>query len=444
MNPIFVPRIDRIALRTDQSKVDPATGYLHIDGTSSLVGVLEYGLADGAPSDDHFEFVPRSTLSDPTFLAAMTTIPVTMGHPPVMLDATNTDRYAVGWVKRAWMDGDRLRVSMVITKDSAIRAIQDGVNQLSLGYHVRLEEKPGTFQGKPYRFVQAERLPNHQGVVDVARAGPSAKVDRADGRSLGGWTSRMDALRVSTTRQDTNMDEVEVEIGGVRYMVPAPVASALNAANEKAGAGGEPTGDADPPSNPPAPTQSGDEGNHGNDRDRGDGRRNGGRQRSDGSPGVTHEELEAWGTTFLGKLDERLETREGKRDAAAKARAELVAAATPVLPNSYKFDGKSDADVMLDAICEAQPDLKTEAEAIRGDAAALGGMFRAAVKLGKRDSSTGTKLNQDAHAGDPVEAARERQAQRRRDASHGTVTSIAEARKRNDEARRAAAGKGGK
>ena len=405
--PVYVPRIDRWSIKLDAFSVDPTTGYLTVDGTASRVGVLEYGLADGAPQDEWFELVPESTLRNDEFLAMMQSIPFTMGHPPVMLDSDNTGKYQVGSVKRAWVDGDDLRVTIQVTDADAIKAMKEGVRELSLGYHAKLDETPGKFRGRIYHASQVGRRPNHLAGVDFARAGRGAKVDRLDSA----WAPRVDGLRISK-RQDQTMEEVEIEIGGVRYKVPKAVADQLTQLQEKVASDNPaPAADGDNTDNPPpvAPSKDadGDDDDKTEDAPRGD--------------GVTTAQLDARLDTFADTLLDKMDGRRRKDAQQAEARASLIERAKPALPESFKTDRKTTADIMAAAIVEAQPEFKPAVEAAKKDEKILTGLFEAALvtsrtqvgspKVGKLDSGSQR---------DPVEAARLRQNQRRVDASKTT------------------------
>lgn len=435
----FVPRIDRWVFKIDRSTVDPETGFLVVDGTASRVGVLEYGKADGAPQDPWFELVPLSTLSNQTLLDSMAGLPITLGHPDELLTSANTDGIAKGAVVRAWMDGDLQRVRMSIWDAATIQGMRDGTRELSLGYHTRLNSTPGTFRGKQFHATQDERKTNHLAIIDFARAGPSAVVDKFDSRPISAaWSARADSLRVCRQRQDADqMDDVEIEIGGVKYMVPAPVAEKIEA--DRAALEAKPVGDekdekggdGDPPPTPPAASDEKDDEKDKDDKD--DEKDEGSGSRGDSAP-LTRAHLDQFASYYSTKLLGDMDKRRTDQAAAAESRATLCAKASAVLPEAYKTDGKDEREIMYDGIVAVCPDLKPLATAAREDAAKLAGMFETALAMGRSDSSPGSlKFDSTAEDRDPVSAARTRQDERRKDASnHRGVISIAGARARND------------
>ncbi len=427
----FVARIDRWTLRIDKFTVDPVTGYLTVDGTASRVGVLEYGEMDGVPNAPWFELVPLETLNNDSFLAAMQSLPITLGHPPIMLDAANTRSYQRGTVTRSWMDGDDQRVRMLFTDADTIAAIRDGTKELSLGYLAKLDETPGKFRGRAYNASQIERRPNHLAIVDLARAGHGAKIDRMDGALY----PRVDGLRVS------KMDEVEVEIGGVRYKVAQPVADQLAALQEKVAAGDKPAGDADGDTsdnagadgaaNPASDEKDEKDEKDGNDAPRGDA----------APAGITEAQLDARLDAFSTKLIDKMGAQRRKDAQAAEVRATLIERATKVLPESFKCDGKSTSDIMAAAVIEAAPDLKAAVEGARKDEKILTGLFEAAMIVSRPIDGTPPRVgNMDSGSqSDPIEAARLRQSERRDVASRTiNVIGFEAARQRQDAAAKAA------
>lgn len=436
---LFVPRIDRWIFTIDRVTTDPETGWLVVDGTASRVGVLEYGKADGAPQDPWFELVPLSTLSNQTLLDSMVGLPITVGHPPELLTAANTKDYAKGTIVRAWMDGDLQRVRMSIWDADAIQGMRDGVRELSLGYHTQLDETPGTWQGKKYDAIQDARKANHLAIIDFARAGPDAKVDRFDSSPSSAWTARADSLRISRQCKD-EMDEVEIEIAGVKHMVPAAVAeemAANRAALEK-----KSTDDGDPPVTPPDASGEKDKGDEKDDekddddeKDKGDEKDKAGTSgaRGDTAP-LTIAKLDSWGDKFTEGLMVKMDARRDAQTKAAEVRADMCTRASKVLPESYKTDGKSEEQIMFDGIVAVAPDLKALATEARSDAATLRGMFTTALAMNRSSESPGKlKFDTSGEERDPVNASKARQDQRRIDASKTTnVIGFEAARQRMD------------
>jgi hypothetical protein len=165
-------RTDSIRFDFSSARVDESTGWWRVDGTAALEGVLAY------PGRN--EFVPAATLaaSAPSIIG----MPVIVRHPSngKLLDVKNTRDYQGGSVTAARMDGGKLRVELLLTDERAISAVQSGVDELSPGYDVAVEEKSGEFNGERYDAVQVSRKYNHLALVDRARGGREARLDEDD------------------------------------------------------------------------------------------------------------------------------------------------------------------------------------------------------------------------------------------------------------------------
>ncbi len=243
------------------------------------------------------------------------------------------------------------------------------------------------------------------------------------------------------------MDEVEIEIGGVRYTVPKPVADQLTALQEKVAAGDKPAGDADGDTSDNAGADGAAKPASDKDDDKDDKDDNKDAPRGDAAPaGITPAELDARLDAFAGTLIGKMGEQRRKDAQAAEARATLIERATKVLPAAYKCDGKSMADIMAKATIEAAPDLKAAVEASRKDEGVLKGLFEAAMVIARPTDGTPLNLGKmdSGSQSDPIEAARQRQSDRRDAASKTTnVIGFEAARQRQDAAAKAA-GEGAK
>lgn len=105
--------------------------------------------------------------------------PVTLGHPDVPVTADNWKEHARGWTgDEVSIEGDVVRVPMLLADAEAIRAVEAGTRQLSMGYDVELEWTPGTSpSGETYDAIQRSIRGNHVALVDAARGGPELTVD---------------------------------------------------------------------------------------------------------------------------------------------------------------------------------------------------------------------------------------------------------------------------
>jgi hypothetical protein len=104
--------------------------------------------------------------------------PITLDHPPMMVDADNWDQYAVGHTgDDVVRDGDHVRVPMVIMDAKAIKAIEGGHKELSVGYSTELKWGKGrTPAGEIYDAKQTAIRGNHLAVVPSARGGSRLRI----------------------------------------------------------------------------------------------------------------------------------------------------------------------------------------------------------------------------------------------------------------------------
>lgn len=199
------------------SKMDD-NGFLRIDGVAAHVGILEYMDDDGSIIR---EFVPEETLFEPASLASLAGAPVTLQHPPEMVSPSNYSKYSQGSVNGSpSRTDDNLDVSMSVIGNDALHAVESGVNELSPGYSVDIDETPGEWNGQPYDRVQRNRRYNHLAIVDDARGGSICSL-RFDG--------------IVPTNEDIKMTQIKLPGGGTVEVADAATAATINAALAKQG-----------------------------------------------------------------------------------------------------------------------------------------------------------------------------------------------------------------
>lgn len=181
-------RTDRAQLRTDlrppQRRADGSTLY---HGAPTRAGVFEYELEDGTKRR---EYRPPEEVSDPESLESLHFAPVVAyEHTPkgeARKRSVGTVGQDVEWVP----DAEEVQASFVVRDDAVNQDIAAGMQELSCGYDVDLEETPGvTPHGERYDAIQrgmpradGKRGPivyEHLAIVPSGRAGPSVRL-RAD------------------------------------------------------------------------------------------------------------------------------------------------------------------------------------------------------------------------------------------------------------------------
>jgi hypothetical protein len=369
---MIATRIDHWRLDASTMQVDPETGWLTMDGTAALVGVMDYG--------EQMEFVPESTLADSESLLAA---PLTVQHPPKNLDLETTRKYQVGTVLSAGLDGEKLRVRIRVTDSEAVAAIQSGTRELSPGYQVELDPSPGVWAGQKYDAIQTKRRYNHLALVDAARGGRQARLDswRADGALI----QRTDSMETVT-------------IDGVEFQVPPEVAAIVTAwqasqapaadAEESAvdAAGATAPASAAPPAHA-APAA--------------------GKTPSSITVKMDEDSIAAKVEARMMKAlrqDRELE----RRDAAVLG--ETIAMVRPLLPQSYRVDGKDAGTLIADALVAKKPELAGWVKKNRTDGSMLRGALDMLLTGEKPIESGGDESHTDSE--DPVSAAQGKQTAR--------------------------------
>ena len=160
-------------------------GGLCVPAVLTRTGVFEYHTADGqtvreyrSPAEvfkaDALDTIKNSTL--------------TLDHPPQPVAPDNFRMVVQGHVgDDVRNDNGQVVASVYIQDQQAIRAIEAGRRDISLGYHCDVDETPGivpageTDAGKPYDRRQTNLQYNHTALVDHGRAGVARlRLDSAD------------------------------------------------------------------------------------------------------------------------------------------------------------------------------------------------------------------------------------------------------------------------
>ena len=111
-------------------------------------------------------------------LESLKQIPITVEHPTVLVDATNAKNLSVGLTgETVTVDGENIKTTVTITALDGINAVDNGKEELSLGYTLDLEEEQGIYNGQPYTHRQKNIRYNHLAIVERGRAGANARLN---------------------------------------------------------------------------------------------------------------------------------------------------------------------------------------------------------------------------------------------------------------------------
>ena len=206
-------RLDRATL---QEKLERTReGYLRGYVVVTRTGVLDYYNADGSPRR---ELRHPDDVFQGDSLTSMKMIPVTLDHPSEgLVNADNFKRLGVGYAgEGVKIEGQFIKLPVVITDKAAIQAVDAGKREVSLGYTVQLLKEDGSYNGERYDYRQTNIKYNHLAIVSKARAGAQARLN-------------LDGSEILITDQgsEENMTLVTVNVDGLNYQAAPEVERAL-------------------------------------------------------------------------------------------------------------------------------------------------------------------------------------------------------------------------
>lgn len=160
-------------------------GFIHIKKNPiSKVGVFPYMgkniSAECEPNKVYWVYRPAEELSKPETIESFRNIPIIDDHTMIGKGAMPAERKGVDGVTGAnvTQEGDFLFADLHIYSDTLKRKIDtNGKKELSMGYRVGYYEPAnGTFNGKPYDFIQRDLRGNHIALVQEGRMGKEVAV----------------------------------------------------------------------------------------------------------------------------------------------------------------------------------------------------------------------------------------------------------------------------
>jgi uncharacterized protein len=160
-------------------------GHIRFDCYATRTGVFRYRNEDGS---ERLELRHPDDVFHPDHLASLGGLPETLSHPPVLVTPDNFQQYGVGVV------GDEVDISTNpyirlignVQRADAIKAIDQGIREISLGYTCDVEEVAGVYNGEAYTHRQRNLRGNHMAIVPKGRAGKDCaiRVDGVDGVAI--------------------------------------------------------------------------------------------------------------------------------------------------------------------------------------------------------------------------------------------------------------------
>lgn len=150
-------------------------GYLVAHPRVARTGVQTYrGFELGRDDMEHVRvYRPDTEVFANGAFRSFTHRPVTIEHPPVLVDSSNWKKYAVGYTgDEVVRDGQFVRVPLMLLDSKAIDEVNSGRSELSAGYTMSLDWTPGKAPtGEAYDAIQQSIRINHVAITKSARGG---------------------------------------------------------------------------------------------------------------------------------------------------------------------------------------------------------------------------------------------------------------------------------
>lgn len=180
-------------------------GYLVASVLCARTGIQDYlGAEVGRPEIPVVHvYRPESAVFAKDSLSTFVGKPATNDHPPEPVTADNWRQYAVGSIgEEVLREGEYIRVPITLMDAAAIKAVQDGKREISMGYEMDLTWESGqTPDGHAYDAVMSNLRMNHLAIVDRGRAGSKARIGDESLKPWGAAPLAIDGKSPMTTRK---------------------------------------------------------------------------------------------------------------------------------------------------------------------------------------------------------------------------------------------------
>lgn len=196
-------RFDRAVIAPDW--VETPEGFLRIRATFARTGCQTYRNDDGT---QRVEYRSEAEVARKDALLSLGGLPVTLEHPPTLLNPDNARQYQRGSSGTVVnYDNGFVTGTVTLTDREAIDAVRRGdARELSVGYRCDYDATPGVApDGTRFDGQQRAVSGNHHALTRKARGGSEIRLhfDSADGEELPGaaiWTA-VDPLSPPTTEE---------------------------------------------------------------------------------------------------------------------------------------------------------------------------------------------------------------------------------------------------
>lgn len=149
-------------------------GYLVANAKIARIGIQEYPNPDGTVRR---EFRPPEEVANRDSLKTLCDLPISIEHPPAMLDSSNARQFAVGWNGSVSYDSGFVSTKVKLIDQHAVKnALDGGRIELSVGYITKLDWTPGVWEGQRYDAIQRNIKGNHIALTVKARGGADLRL----------------------------------------------------------------------------------------------------------------------------------------------------------------------------------------------------------------------------------------------------------------------------
>lgn len=149
-------------------------GYLVANAKIARIGIQEYPNPDGTMRR---EFRPPEEVASRDSLKTLCDLPISIEHPPAMLDSSNARQFAVGWNGSVSYDNGFVSTKVKLIDQHAVKnALDGGRIELSVGYITKLDWTPGVWEGQRYDAIQRQIKGNHIALTVKARGGSDLRL----------------------------------------------------------------------------------------------------------------------------------------------------------------------------------------------------------------------------------------------------------------------------
>ena len=200
-------------------------GYLRVKARIARTGIQSYTDANGGI---RLEYRPEEEVAANAALDSFREKCVTKEHPPVLLDASNTKDYAIGFTSAdvSYSEGFVESTLTVTDKETIDEIMRGNVREVSCGYKVDYSPEPGiTSDGQHYDGIQRNIRGNHVAIVNRARGGAQVRLmlDSADA-----------AVNDLITHSQGAVMSANIAFDGVSFEADPALAAAISAERDDA------------------------------------------------------------------------------------------------------------------------------------------------------------------------------------------------------------------